>query len=339
MKATILAMAALLSVCAMGETIELKSGSTLKGKVTAVSRDVITFESEDFGEVKIKVEKIAKLGDQGEHVVQFNDDTKESKKLSIENGAYLADGDVLKMDDVKKIDPTVETWHGEVNLGFTAARGNTYENTANLSAKINRRWEYDRLRIEGGYYNSRTGASNDDARTTTDRWELFGQEDHFWSKAFYNFVNLKYESDRVADLKARYRAGLGLGYQWLEGYVWEDVGKWDFNQELGVDYIKEEYDDDNADSKKDGFAALHYAHHLKYVPAAIDGVEAFHNLEYLPELDEWEKYLVKTDIGFSMKIYGDFTFNAKVELDYNSKPASNRKKEDVRYILGLGYKW
>lgn len=338
MKATILVMAALLGVSAMGETIELKSGSTLKGKVTAVSRDEITFDSEDFGEVKIKVEKIAKLGDQGEHVVQYNDNSTEGKKLSIEDGAYLADGDVLKMDDVKKIDPEAETWHGDIHLGFMAARGNTYENTASLTAKLNRRWEHDRLRFEAGYYNSRTG-SDGDTRTTTDRWEIFGQEDHFWSKALYNFVNLKYESDRVADLKARYRAGLGLGYQWLDGYVQEDVGKWDFNQELGVDYVKEEYDGNNEDTKKNGFAALHYAHHLKFVPKSIDGLEAFHNLEYLPEIDEWEKYLVKTDIGFTMKLYGDFDFLAKIELDYNSKPASNRKKDDVRYILGLGYKW
>lgn len=339
MKQAILAVMALLGVSALGETIELKSGSILKGKVTAMTREAITFESEDFGEVTIKVEKIAKLGDQGAHVVQYNDNATEEKNLSVENGAYLADGDVLKIDEVKKIDPAAETWHGDIHLGFTAARGNTYENAASLTAKLNRRWEHDRLRLEAGYYNTRTGASGEDARTTTERWEAFGQEDHFWSAAFYNFVNLKYESDRVAELKARYRAGLGLGYQWLDGYVLENVGTWDFNQELGVDYVKEEYENDNEDSKKNGFAALHYAHHLKFVPAQIDGVEVFHNLEYLPEIDEWEKYLVKADAGFTMKIYGNFDFLAKVELDYNSKPATDRKKEDLRYILGLGYKW
>lgn len=339
MKSALFLLSALLSTTLFAETIHLKSGATLVGKVTGMSREEITFESEDFGEVKIKVEKIDKLEGQADHVVLFNDESRETKTLAVEKGSYLADGDTLKMDDVKSIDPNVETWHGEVNVAYTAARGNTYENSASILAKLNRRWEHDRLNLSAGYYNSRTGASDGDARTTTDRWEIEGQEDHFWSTSLYNYLNLKYESDRVAELLARYRAGLGLGYQWLENYEHQLTGKWNFNQELGVNYIKEEYDGDNDAAKKNGFAALRYAHHLKYNPKWNEDVEFFHNLEYLPEVDEWTKYLVKTDIGISTKIVGNFDLLAKIEFDYNSKPANERKKDDVRYIVGLGYKW
>lgn len=338
MKRLLIALTACAALSALADTIELKSGSVLKGTVKSVSTSEIVFETEDFGEVTIKAENIVKLEDAGVHTLQFNDYSTETKKISVEQGEILADGDKLP-EDLKAIDPTAETWHGEVALAYTGTRGNSEGDSGSVEAKLNRRWENDRVKLLAGYYYSRTGTGKNDDRTTTDRWEIEGQEDHFWSSAFYTYLNLKYESDRVADLRARYRAGLGGGYQWLDGYEHEATGTWNFNQEVGVNWVKEEYDVEIEDEKKNGFAALRYAHHLTYNPKWNDQVEIFHNLEYLPEVDQFSKYLIRTDVGISTKIYLDFELLAKIELDYNSKPAAERKKEDVRYIVGLGYKW
>ena len=92
-------------------------------------------------------------------------------------------------------------------------------------------------------------------------------------------------------------------------------------------------------AKKDGFCALRYAHHLLWLPKWNDGIEAFHNFEILPEVDEWEKFLAKADVGFAIKLIYDFDLLAKIEWEFNSMPAGTRKKDDVRYIVGLGYKW
>ena len=48
---------------------------------------------------------------------------------------------------------------------------------------------------------------------------------------------------------------------------------------------------------------------------------------------------MRADVGFTTKLIYDFDFLAKIEWDFNSMPAANRKKSDVRYILGIGYKW
>ena len=337
MKMLILGLAAMVGTTVLADTVYLKSGSTLTGTVTGAANGEITFNSDDLGEVKIKVANIVKLEDAGEHVIEFNDQTRETKKLSVADGVYLADGDTLKMGDVKAIDPCVETWHGSINVAFTALRGNSYENSGSLIANLNRRWEHDRLRIDAGYYTSETGTGKSNKKKTTDRWEIEGQEDHFWTTAFYSYVNAKYEADKIAQLNSRIRIGLGGGYQWLDGYNHEATGTWSFNQEAGVNWVREDYEE--GDSKNEGFAALRYAHHLKYNPKWNEGVECFHNMEILPEVDDWEKFLAKTDIGFSTKIIGDFDLLAKIEWDYNSMPANNRKKSDYRYIVGLGYKW
>ena len=76
------------------------------------------------------------------------------------------------------------------------------------------------------------------------------------------------------------------------------------------------------------YATLRYAHHLKYFPKWNPEVEAFHNLEFLPQIDDFDNHLIKADVGF-----------AKIEWDYNSMPSVGRKSSDFRYIVGLGYKW
>ena len=69
------------------------------------------------------------------------------------------------------------------------------------------------------------------------------------------------------------------------------------------------------------------------------GTEVFHNLEVLPDVGDWDKYLAKADVGFSTKLVYDIDLLAKIECDYNSRPADDRKKADLRYLVGLGYKW
>lgn len=337
MKKLLIVIAACAGLTSFADTLHLKSGSVLSGKVTAVAAEEITFESDDLGEIKVKTEVIAKLEDAGEHVVLFNDETRETKKLAVADGEIIADGDKLAMGSVKAIDPGVETWHGIVNGAFTASRGNSYDNTASVVANLNRRWEKDRLNIDFGYHFSKSAAAGEPRHKTTDRWEAEAQEDHFWSSVLYSYINLKYERDVIADLDARYRAGAGLGYQWLEDYKQEHTGTWSFNQEGGATWVREDYKIDADD--EDGYCALRYAHHLKYLPKWNDGLEFFHNMEILPQVDDWEKFLAKTDIGFTTKLIYDFDLLAKTEWDYNSRPAQNRHKSDLRYIVGLGYKW
>ena len=338
-KLMVAAVAALMASATFADKVTLKSGSFLTGTVTGASGDEITFNSDDLGEVKIKVANIVSLVDAGEHVVRYTDNTRETKRLAVENGAYVADSRPLDMSGVKDIDPVEETWHGSFHAAYNAARGNTHEDTATVLFNLNRRWEKDRFNGDLGYYYARSGTAEGENQRTKDRWEAELKHDHFWAAKFYSYENLKWERDLIQDLNARYRLGLGLGYQWLDNTAFESTGTWNFNQELGANWIKEEYKMSTDDDKKGGFCALRYGHHLDWAPIWAKGVSVFHNAEILPDVDEWEKYLAKADIGLTTKIIYDFDFLAKIEWEYNSRPAGDRKYEDVRYIVGVGYTW
>ena len=332
------AFAAACAASALADKVTLKSGSFLTGTAGEGAGDKLKFASDDLGDIEIAVANIASLESDRTHVVQYRDLSTETKAVGIRDGAFVVGADKLDMSNVKAIDPAAETWHGSVNFAFQSARGNTYNNTGSLIADANRRWEDDRVKGLFGYYYSESGASKHTKEKSTDRWEIEGQHDHFWKPTVYSYENARWEKDNIAGLDYRLRLGAGAGYQWLEKTAYDSTGVWTFSQEAGLAWIRSSFAQKDPDAE-DSYVTLRYAHHLTYLPKWSAGVEVFHNFEYLPQVDDWENYLAKADLGLTTKIILNFDLLAKVEWDYNSRPSVGRKSSDTRYIVGLGYKW
>ncbi len=327
------------AMVAVADTVYLKSGSVIKGESGLIQDGKLKFASDDLGDLNIKIENIVKIDTVKDHVVQYNDDSTETVKLDIKDGKLVPVGSEVNMDNVKKTDPEIEKWHGAINIAFNAARGNTYENSGSVFGSMSRRWEKDRFGFDGGYYYSETGTrGGDDKKKSTDRWELHAQHDHFWMPKFYGMEMGRVERDMIKGVRARYELGLGPGYQWLDKTELWGTGKWTFNQQLAIKWTKEELEN-SQDVSKYGYAALSYEHHLAWLIGWNDDLELFHNFRYDPEIDDFDKFLMRANIGFSKELFNGFTFVGKIECDYDSKPASDRRKWDMRYIAGLGYKW
>ena len=332
--AVILAASCVLAVAA--DEVVFKSGASLKGTVVAFADGEVTFKSEDVGDVKIKQEKIASLTTEKSSKIQYLDKSVEEGVLAMKDGAYTLSGKPLDMKNVKAVNPEPEKWHGSVNISGAMARGNTVSEKVALAADVKRRWDKDRLTGSFGYYFAQNGTDRDNKTKTEDRIELTAQEDHFWTKQVYSYLNGKYERDGINNLMYRYRVGPGFGYQWLEGYQHDATGKWGFNQEAGLTYIKEKYEHQADDDR----CAFRYAHHLTWAPKWADKLAFTHNLEYLPDTGDWaNSYLLDTDTGFTYDLSKAWQLMGKVEWDYNSNPGLHTKKSDFRYMLGLGYKW
>ncbi|MBR0196816.1 MAG: DUF481 domain-containing protein [Kiritimatiellae bacterium] len=334
-------MAALATSSLFADKVTLKSGSFLTGEADVIRDGVLTFKSEDLGEIEIDIKNIVSLESDRDHVVQYNDESKETKKLTIDDGALVVNENgeptLLDMSTVKATDPEEEKWHGSVNVSATATRGNTVGESATVLADASRRWEKDRLTLSGGYYFAQSGDSKQTKQKTVSRFEAQAQEDHFWTgKGFYTYINGKYEFDRIMDLKYRWRLGAGLGYQWFEKRDF-GLGKMSFNQELGGSYIGEKYDH----MSEDNYGAFRYAHHFfAWSIFGMDDLDFVHNFEYIPQVDEWQdNYMLDMDFGLTYAFRANWQLIAKAEWDYKSKVGDNTKHSDIRYILGLGYKW
>ena len=336
LKIAILSILVCYSAALLADKVYLKSGSYLTGTAGSVVGDSIKFTSDDLGEVTVKLANIVKLESSREHVVQYNDMTTENKVLSVKDGQLVEGDKKLDMSNVKAVDPTFETWHGSVNLAASMARGNTVSEKASLTADLSRRWEKHRFTSALGYYFAQSGDTKADKQKTENRFEISAQEDYFFLTKLYGYVSGKYEIDQIMELDYRIRLGAGLGYQWLEGVDVAGLGKMSFNQEVGGAWVKEKYDK----GYEDDFATVRYAHHYTWDFAKTEGLRFFHNLEYLPDLADFaENYIIDADLGLSWAFSADWQFIAKMEWDYKSKVAEGVKHSDLRYILGLGYKW
>lgn len=334
-KTVMAALCAIAAFSASADKLVLKSGSVLLGKTDVIRDGKVTFNADDIGTVTIAVDKIAELKSGTRHVVQYQDGTAEKKSISVLDGKILIESKNISAD-VKAIDPVVEKWHGSVNASATAKRGNTVGESVSVIADVNRRWEHDRFTASAGYYFEQSGDTKADKQKTVSRFELEAQQDHFWSKKFYSYVNGRYEFDKIMELDYRYRIGAGLGYQWFEKKDF-GFGAMSFNQELGGAYVAEKY---KTERDNDQFGTFRYGHHFVWTIAAVDGLEFIHDLEYLPAVDEWaDNYMLNTDTGVTYAFMANWQMIAKIEWDYKSKVGRDTKRSDIRYILGLGYKW
>jgi hypothetical protein len=64
----------------------------------------------------------------------------------------------------------------------------------------------------------------------------------------------------------------------------------------------------------------------------------FHNLEWLPAFDgPFDDYNLNLDAGIRTTIYQGLFAEFKLELRYDSTPARGAEKEDLRYLLGVGW--
>ena len=337
MKRILVCVSALyVGLVASADVIVMKSGAQFIGTVKHIEGGTIDFASDDVGDIKIKQDNVVSMTTDKANPVEFNDKHVETGVVGRDEKGFTLDGDALDMGKVKSVNPTPETWHGSLNLSATAARGNTVSESVSLFADLARRWEKDRLTGSAAYNFAQSGDSKEDKQKTSNRFELQAQEDHFWTSMFYSYINGKYEYDRIMNLDYRYRIGLGLGVQWLEGRAFENFGKWSFNQEAGLTWVKERY----ASSLDDDYWAFRYAHHLAWDPNWIEGFNFTHNFEYLPELSDWEEnYIIDSDVGFTYAFRANWQLLGKIEWDYKSKVGAGTKHSDLRYMLGVGYKW
>ena len=324
------------AMTASADVLVFKSGARLVGKVDRIEGGEIKFKSDDVGDVSVKQDKVASLTTEANNKILYTDKTTEEAVFCMTNGQYTASGKSLDMAKVKAVNPEPETWHGSVNLNVSAARGNTVSENVALFGDVARRWENDRFKADGGYYFAQSGKGKENKEKTEDRIDIGAQEDHFWVGKLYSYVNGRYEWDGINNLQYRYRLGVGLGYQWLDNEVFESTGKWSFNQEVGGTYIKEKYEH----MKDDDRLAFRYAHHLEWAPRWVDKLAFTHNFEYLPDTEDWaDTYLIDADAGFTYALIGAWQLIGRVEWDYNSNPGPTTKSSDIRYLLGLGYKW
>lgn len=316
-----------------GDEILFKSGDRLTGTVKSVAGGKMVFDSTVAGPVTLKMDAIKTFStEKAIEMVQTNG------KVLVQKVGMGAEGQVTVLADaaqpqtmpfaeIAQINPGKPKWTGAVVAGATLTRGNTESSTANINAEATRRGERDRVYLAAGYLfaNQRDNNTRQNS-TSADNWFIKGKYDYFFTQRFFGYANMKYEKDRIANLDMRLSPGAGAGYQWVEN------ASVNFFTEAGLTYVREVYTDPD---ETRNYVAARGAYHFNVV--LNEHVKGFHNLEVIPNIEDVQAVLLYTDVGLRAAMTERLFLEGKAQLAFNSQPADNREKKDMRYTLGIGW--
>ncbi len=332
--ALLLAVAASPTAAFCGEVL-LNNGDRITGTITQVVDGKLTVESPAVGELVIPLTEIRTFTTDDAVDVVLHDGSVVKQKLSASEqpGTVLATGgaaadQTIAFADLGAVNPPDKTrsWQGTIRGGLLVTTGNSETTQANVGINLTRRTEFDRLTFDGQYlFGRQENADTGEDETTTDNWSVVGKYDYFFTDQFYVFALSRIERDRIANLDIRVAPSVGVGYQWLES------DRTNFNTEAGLGWV---YEDFRNDDSNDYFAAR-LAYHLDH--AINERVTLFNNVEYIPSLERGDEFNVNADIGLRVSLTKNMFSEGKVEWKYDSQPAPGADKEDVRYILSVGW--
>jgi putative salt-induced outer membrane protein YdiY len=318
---------------AAADEILLLNGDRLSGKIVGAAGGKLTIKTDAAGDVTVDLAKVKTFSTDEPTVFKVGDTTLRSRAAAGADGTVQIapvagePPQVVALKDVTQINPPPPKWTGSLLANGMITRGNS--ETTNLGASLNavRRSEQDRITLEAGVAYGRekdrdTGIESD----TVNNMFGFGKYDYFLSKKLYLYGSVRAERDEIADLDLRFTPSVGVGYQWYE------TPTFNLSSEAGLAWVYEDYREQGS---SDHFAAR-LAYHVDWTPHKA--VKLFHNLEWLPALDEpFDNYNLNADAGVRATIVQSFFAEAKVELRYDSTPAPGKEKDDLRFLFGLGW--
>jgi len=322
-----------------GDELHLKNGDRLTGKIVQLVDGKLLFTSDVAGETTVALSNIETFNSDGPLEVHLKDGSGfHQKVLSAGPGRFSVEGtEVLEaqefaVDDIVSINPPakpIPKWTGDISVGLTSIHGNTKTETISASANLLKRMEKDRVTINMDYARGQQeDRTTGQTETIEDWWRAKGKYDYFFSQKLYGYLDGRYEKDAVAELDRRVIIGAGVGYQWIES------PEMNFSTEGGLASLYEKYNNQTDSSSE---LSLQLGYHLDKEVAK--NISFTNDLTYYPSIDKFSDYFLTTTAG----VRADFTermfLTFKMIFNYDVTPAIGAHSTDVKYFLGLGYRF
>jgi len=322
-----------LSLPLLGDEVQFINGDRLTGKITSAAGGKLTITTDVAGDVTVDMSKVKTFST--DQPVELHVGEKNVLKTKVTPGAdgtvQAAGGEgvaaqAVALKDVQTINPPPIKWTGSLTLTGLFTRGNSNTDNLGLAFDAVRRAERDRITFDAQYlYGRQENPDTGEKSTSTENWFVFGKYDYFFNKKFYAFASTRVEHDRIADLDLRFTPAVGAGYQWIEKPTEN------FFTEGGLAWVYEDFEDDGTDEHFGLRLAYHYDRKLN------DKVFFFHDLEYLPSVEDFSDFNVNADAGIRVTLTKNMFTEFKFEWKYDATPAEGAEKNDLRYILGVGW--
>lgn len=229
-------------------------------------------------------------------------------------------------------------WESSAAAGLTITAGNSDTLLGTLTLNSSRKWERDEVLLGANAAYGETTVERDvvlpsgvtlkrdQTDTTAANAQASGQYNHLFTERFYGGVRLNILHDRIADVKYRITLSPLVGYYVIKNPTTR------LAFEAGPAFVAEKQGDE-----KNEYVALRLAERFEHKLSAT--AKVWQSIEYMPQIDRWGNYLVNFEVGAEAGLTDKLSLRGVLQDSYDNEPAAGRKKNDLKLITSLVYKF
>jgi hypothetical protein len=317
----------------LADTVWLKNGDKLSGKITLFDGGKLLIQTEYAGAVPIDWKQVKTLESDQQLLVKQDAYTGEKAKAlhAAEDGkVILANGDAPKtvelasIQQILKPKPVVEdlVWKGNIDAALDYQRAEKDTDDYDIDFKTTARHGRWRHIAEGEY-----NREFQDDVVTTDNWRAEYSLDRFLTEKWFWQGRVVYKRDKVEDLSRQRTVGTGPGYQFWDN----ELGAFS----LGSLINRTDYE--FSDGSKENFysVAMKWDYNRYLIGKKV---EFFTNGEVGKPLSGVADYALDAEAGLRYKVTEWASLNLKAERDIISG-TDDADLDKTRYTAGFGVAW
>lgn len=332
-------LTALAAGAARADTVLMRNGDRLSGKILHMSARTLTLRTTYAGKLELPRGKVASISTDGPATLLLESGAAPRRGRLARAGPGRvefrpAGGNAPRRDialtQVRFINPTpaesgtgVE-YRGHVTVSGSRVQGNSSGSTLNGEAALKARARTYRYAVRGSVNQASLGGS-----TVTSNWILSAHIDRFVvDRSHFQYLRGSLQRDRFKDVRLKTTAGAGYGWQLLA----TDVTR--LSLRGGLDLVAvDRYTTANQRYPALGwgvdFSRWLWEHRVKL----------FHVQDGYWNLSHRGDVTLRTRTGLRVPIAEGLLANAEVDVDWDRRPPPGVKPTDTTVLFGLGYEW
>ena len=340
---TRLLLAALCVSFVFADTITLKNGDRISGKILKTDGNSVVVKTDYAGEVKIDLGAVTALSSDSPLNVVLKSGQQSRGKVSIagdavqvEGGpqAKVADLTAIRDDDSQKDwqrederqhhPKLLDFWAGSAAFGLAEASGNSNTTTFNTSAAIARAAGKNKVAL---YFNQvyATQSTTLPYGETANRVGGGLRVDRDISGKMFAFGTTDYDYDKFLGLDLRSVFGGGFGY-----HAWKsDKGHLDFGG--GGDYDREKYSTGTSKNSAEVLGTEELGIKL------LSKLSLTERLQIYPNMSDTGQFRLNFDMTADVPIYKFLDLSFGVSDRYQTDPLPDHKGNDILFTTGIRF--
>jgi putative salt-induced outer membrane protein YdiY len=321
---------------ARADSVEVKGGARILGKITGIHGGVVTVQTDYAGEIKVTQSFVTAITTDAPVVVRLANGTSivgvvsspAPDKVRVTSGAKSVDssvGNVASTWIVGDLDPDTRHWSYEAAVDVSGKTGTDRALNTSYSFRAKLAGPDDTLQLYTNYARQET-----DSELSADQFKAgVDYADNFTNRESW-YVRDETGYDHVNEISLYDIAGAGFGYD-----VIKDDHVQTLTLRLGLSYRYDEYSAVDTASLSSAGADVGFEYLLKTKHWQLSD-----RISFVPAFQDLGNYVLSHDFAFDIPINKSlWKFSTGVTNAYNSRPVAGVEKLDTLYFTRLVLTW